>query len=169
MLRGLRTRVGTLGLWLLVACSSTERDDKNAEPPKDSGGASELLKGHAQRVSPSEAEASSAAKSEQAFAFSFLHALPEDENTAFSPHSMSVAFAMLTDAAQGKTLEEIEQVLHFQPTDEAFHRSQDALMLSLAERNREAVNTPLQHVDAQIRLKIRVSCAEDPDLPRTRG
>lgn len=150
--RGYRTRIGTLGLGLLLAaCSGTEDENENehrSDPP-NSGVVAEL-KSNAERVAPAPAEAASAAKSEQTFAFSFLRELDEDENTAFSPHSISAAFAMVTDAARGKTLDEVEHVLCYVHADEAFHRSQDALKLALAARNRPAVNSDEQQVDAQI-------------------
>lgn len=99
---------------------------------------------------PAASSAAPASKGEQAFAFSFLHALPVDENVTFSPHSMSAALAMLSDAAAGETLQELEQSLHFGATDEAFHRAQAALKLALSARNRAAEANALRNVDAQI-------------------
>lgn len=102
------------------------------------------------RVIPAASEAALASNSEKAFAFSFLHALPANENLTFSPHSLIAAFAMLSDAAAGETLEQIEQALHWEATDEAFHRAHGALKLALSARNREAEESGLRRIDAQI-------------------
>jgi serpin B len=141
--------LGIVGLGLLAgACSGSGSAGQNDDP--QARGVVSELRSDAARVTPDIAEAASAAKSEQTFAFEFLHALPEHENTTFSPHSISAAFAMATDAAAGDTLTEVEQVLGFGKADEAFHRSQDALKLGLAARNRDALNTEERQVDAQI-------------------
>jgi serpin B len=102
------------------------------------------------RVMPAASEAARATSSEQAFAFNFLHALPGDENLTFSPHSLSTAFAMLSDAADGETLQELQDSLQFGSTDEAFHRAQSALSLALAARNHEATNDSSGRADARI-------------------
>lgn len=124
-----RSFLGVVGLALAAsACSGGE-----AEP--DFSHVVAELRSDEPRVVADTGEAQAASQSEQAFAFTFLHALGAEENLAFSPHSLSAAFAMLTDAAEGQTLAEVEQTLHFGQADEAFHRSQDALGLALAERN----------------------------------
>ena len=143
---GLGSVAALLGLGLLsVGCSGSE----GGKEPAASGVISEL-RSEAVRVTPEAAEGKTAAESEQAFGVSFLHALDANENTAFSPHSLSTAFAMLTDAAEGQTLTEVEEALSFGKADEAFHRSQDALQLGLRARNREAMQTADAKVDAQI-------------------
>ena len=142
---GLGSVGALLGLGLLSSgCSGGDNGDDGP-----AGGVLSELRSDAARVTPDGAEAALAAQGEQQFAVSFLHALDADQNTAFSPHSLSTAFAMLTDAAEGETLEEVEQALFFGPTDGVFHRSQDALLLALAARNREAVHSNEQKVDAQ--------------------
>ena len=148
-LSGLGSLVALAGLGLVSSgCSSGDADKKGNEG--DTGGVVAELHSNVARVTPDASEGMPAGKSEQAFAFSFLHALDADENLAFSPHSLSTAFAMLTDAASGKTLEEVEQTLKFGATGDAFHRSQDALGLALTSRNRDAIDTPDQKVEAQI-------------------
>ncbi len=122
--------------------------DKNGDPASSEVIAE--LRSDAPRVTPDVSESAQASKSEQEFAVSFLHALDADANVAFSPHSLSTAFAMATDATEGKTLDEIEQVLAFGKADETFHRSQDALALGLAARNRDAVDDGQHKADAQI-------------------
>lgn len=133
--------------FLSVACSGSAADDQKQEPR---GGAVAELKSDVTRVTPEMTEASAAATNEQAFGFSFLQALDGDENLAFSPHSLSTAFAMLSGAAEGQTLSEVDGVLHFGGADDAFHRSQDALELGLAARNRDAIDEPNRKVEAQI-------------------
>jgi len=153
-----------VGLGLLSgACSGG--DAKAADEPAGTGVVSEL-RSEAVRVTPEASEAKAAAQSEQAFAVSFLHALDADVNTAFSPHSLSTAFAMLTDAAEGQTLAEVERVLAFGKSDEAFHRSQDALQLGLQARNREAVQADNRKVDAQILTESNDIWLRD-DVPPT--
>jgi serpin B len=144
----LRSRVGVglvTGLGLLsLGCGS---EDANGE---ETSGVVKELRSRETRVLPDAAEAAPASQGEQALAVSMLHALEADENLAFSPHSISTAFAMVTDAAAGKTLEEIESVLHFSGEGDAFHRAQDALDLALQARNRPAIEEQDRRVDAQI-------------------
>lgn len=142
---GLGSVWALLGLGLLSG-GCGDADKRDGAP---AGGVISELRSDAARVTPDVSEAALAAQAEQQFAVSFLHALDADANTTFSPHSLSTAFAMLTDAAKGQTLAEVQRVLSFGPTDEAFHRSQDALELALAARNREAVQSSEQKVDAQ--------------------
>jgi serpin B len=145
----LRARVGVgllTGLGLLsLGCGSAE--DANGE---ETGGVVKELRSRETRVVPDAAEAAPASHGELALAVSMLHALEAHENLAFSPHSISTAFAMVTDAAAGKTLEEIESVLHFSGEGDAFHRAQDALDLALQARNRPAIEEQDRRVDAQI-------------------
>lgn len=127
-----------------LGCSGSEMNDG------DTSSVVKELRSQEARVVPDAGEAAAAAQAEQQLALSFLHALEADSNLAFSPHSLSTAFAMLTDAAAGQTLEEIETVLHFGSSNEAFHRGQDALELTLESRNRPAIKTEQEQVDAQV-------------------
>lgn len=141
---GLGSVLGLVGLGLLFSgCSGDATDDEG-------GGVASELRSTKARVKPPASEAARASGSEQAFAFSFLHALPGNTNLTFSPHSLSAAFAMLSDAAAGQTLQELQDTLQFGGTDEAFHRAQSALKLELAARNREATENGLLKVPAQI-------------------
>jgi serpin B len=141
---GFGAAAAVMGLGLLSGgCSGGGKGDDSA------AGVVSELRSDEERVTPDVTEATAAAHGEQQFAVSFLHAMDAESNLAFSPHSLSTAFAMLTDAAGGKTLDEVEQVLYFGKADEAFHRSQDALELGLLARNREAVNVQDKRVDAQ--------------------
>jgi serpin B len=148
-LSALRSSLALLGLGLLSgACG--RGDAHKPSQNDDADGVVAELRSDLARVTPSEAESKQASDAEQNFAVSFLHALAADKNVTFSPHSLSTAFAMLADAAGGRTLSEVEQTLKFGPTDEAFHRSQDALELALAQRNRNAIDEPERKVEAQI-------------------
>lgn len=145
--RAIAGYIGVVGFGLLgVACGS---GDGSGESDRASGVVSEL-RSSAEREQPPLTEAARAAASEQTFGFALLQRLEADENLAFSPHSLSAAFAMLSDAAEGQTLGEVEQVLAFGSVDQAFHRSQDALKLGLSARNREAIQSEHTQVDAQI-------------------
>lgn len=150
-----------LSLGALSGCGSGDAVDS----PNASEVVSELRSTVA-RVTPDAEEARAAAQGEQEFAVSFLHALPADTNTTFSPHSLSTAFAMLTDAAEGQTLTEIEQALAFGASGAAFHRAQDALQLGLRARNREAIQTDAQKVDAQTLTESNDIWTRD-DVPPT--
>ncbi|HEX2869879.1 MAG TPA: serpin family protein [Polyangiaceae bacterium] len=162
---GLGWVLAICGLGLLSGgCSGNEGDSPNDEHA-GSGVVSEL-RSNAPRVTPDATEGKTAAQGEQAFGVAFLHALDPNENTAFSPHSLSTAFAMLTDAAEGQTLAEVEQALSFGTTDEAFHRSQGALQLGLRARNREALQTADHTVDAQILTESNDIWLRD-DVPPT--
>ena len=145
---GLGSTLALLGVGLLSAGCSGSEDDHGSEG--EAGGVIAELRSTAPRVTADVSEATRASLAEQAFGVSFLHELDAHSNVTFSPHSLSTAFAMLTDAAEGTTLDEVEQVLAFGTVDEAFHRSQDALELGLAGRNRDAVQDEHQKVDAQI-------------------
>lgn len=142
--RGVRSLLGLVGLLLLAGCSGAEIEEKTGAVVVHE------LKSEAPRVVPDSNEAQGAVLSEQDFGIVFLQQLAADSNVVFSPHSISTAFAMLSDAAAGQTLSEVEQALRFGPVDDAFHRSQDALSLALAGRNRDAIDTEAQKVAAQI-------------------
>lgn len=161
---GLGSVLAICGLGLLSSGCSGNEADSPGEPP-GSGVVSEL-RSEAVRVTPNVSEAKTAAEGEQDFGVAFLHALDASENMAFSPHSLSTAFAMLTDAAEGQTLAEVEQALSFGVADEAFHRSQDALQLGLRARNREALQTADHKVDAQILTESNDVWLRD-DVPPT--
>lgn len=137
-----------MGLALLLAGCGSSTTDPSTDGP--GGDVTYELRSAEARVAVAEGEATAAARAQQEFGFDFLHALPTDENLAFSPHSLSTAFAMVTDAATGKTLAEVEQAFHFGQVGQAFHRSQDALDLALARRNRDAIAEAERKTDAQV-------------------
>jgi serpin B len=102
------------------------------------------------RVIPEGTDATPAGAREAEFGLDLLQVVDAHSNLAFSPHSLSTAFAMLSDAADGQTLTEIQKAFAFGSTDDAFNRSEDALELELAKRNRDAYAGDGEQVDAQI-------------------
>ncbi|MGF1644908.1 MAG: serpin family protein [Thiotrichales bacterium] len=74
-----------------------------------------------------------------AFAFNLYQRLAVNEgNLAFSPHSISVALAMVYAGAKGVTGAEIAQALAFNLGEPALHRAFNALDLALASRGANA-------------------------------
>ena len=147
MKRNFLMLVGLAGLGILNGCGAGE-----SKPDRVTAASAPIteVQSDAPRVVPDASEAVRAGSSEEAFGVDFLLALPGASNLAFSPHSISTAFAMVTDAATGETLTQIADTLHFGVTDAGFQRSQDALALALSARNRDAISSPQQTVDAQI-------------------
>ena len=75
-----------------------------------------------------------------AFAFALYQGLAgEPDDLAFSPHSISVALAMVYAGAKGETAAEMAQALGFHLGDAALHRAFNALDLALASRGAGAV------------------------------
>jgi serpin B len=144
------------GLTSLIGCGGADSKPGGATPggtPPGVGAESMPItevQSDAPRVMADASEAARTGASEEGFGLDLLRVLPGDSNLAFSPHSISTAFAMLTDAATGETLTQIADTLHFGVTDEAFQRSQDAQALALAARNRAAIAEANHQVDAQI-------------------
>jgi serpin B len=135
---------------VLAACSSSGNEK---EPGVAAHGDTEVVSEltSSERREPADTrQAAAAARSERDFALRFLKQLPADQNLAFSPHVLSQVFAKLTDAADGQTLEQIQQAFNFGTTDESFHRAQNALLASLAERNREAIDDGTGRHDAVV-------------------
>lgn len=148
---GVSIVLGLLGFGVLNGCGTA---DAKSDGPKGANAMSEPIseaRSDVPRVVPDASEATRAAASEDEFGLDLLQLLAaEDSNLVFSPHSISTAFAMLTDAAAGETLAEITDTLHFGTIDEAFQRSEDALALELSRRNRGEIDDANGHVDPQI-------------------
>lgn len=142
----MQMKVGWVLALGLLSCACGSQDGESEETSR----VVKELRSQEPRVVADAAEATAATTGEAQLAVGFLHALEANENLTFSPHSLSTAFAMVTDAAAGQTLGEIESVLHFSGSDEAFHRGQSALDLALAARNRPAINDPDRQVEPQI-------------------
>ncbi len=92
------------------------------------------------RMTPDVTEATAASSDEQAFAWSFFQQLDGTSNHVFSPYSISLATAMLSAAASGETLAQIQQALHYSTSGTTFHAGQDALELALEALNKPASN-----------------------------
>jgi serpin B len=106
------------------------------DDPGTSGVISEL-KSEAPRATPEHRAYVEASDDGRAFAFRFYAQLADDENLAFSPYSITTAAAMLSAGAGGSTLAQMRDALRFTLEGDAFHASQNALSLALAERNHE--------------------------------
>ncbi len=147
MKRDLRMTVALVGLGVLTGCGGA---GSKPDAVESSSASITEVQSDAARVTPSASEATRAGASEEEFGVDFLQVQPGDSNLVFSPHSISTAVAMLTDAAAGDTLTQIDDTFHFGTIDEAFQRSEDALALGLSARNRDAITNMDQKVDAQI-------------------
>jgi serpin B len=69
--------------------------------------------------------------SNTAFAADLYGSLKKDGNLFFSPYSISTALAMTSAGARGKTLEEMNKVLHFGKDPEAVHKGFSLLQKDL--------------------------------------
>lgn len=150
-MRDARWELGMVAVVLVACGSSGSSGEVRSDMPAnaDHGVVSELVSREA-REQADATQAADAARSERYFGLRFLKQLPADRSLVFSPHDLSRTFAKLTDAAEGATLQQIQQAFGFGTTDESFHRSQNALSGSLAERNREPVNDGRGRADAVV-------------------
>jgi serpin B len=110
------------------------------------------LKSSLARITPDPSVATSASTDEQAFAWNFFQKLDATTNQVFSPYSISLASAMLSEAAAGDTLTQMQQALHFSASSTPFDASQDALELALEAQNHDA-----DKVQGTPALTLRVS------------
>jgi serpin B len=143
----LRVTAALIGLGLSTGCGGA---GSKPDAVESSSASVTEVQSDAARFTPDPSEATRAGTSEQEFGVDFLLVEPADSNLVFSPHSLSTALAMLTDAAAGDTLTQIADTFHFGTIDETFQRSEDALALGLSARNRDAIVNTDQRVDAQI-------------------
>lgn len=142
------------GAALAIGCSN------GGQTGDEHSGTIEELKGTAQRLSASGSLPNSASTDGWEFGWSFYaeEATPE-ENTFFSPYSISVASSMLIAGAAGETKAEMEQALSFSTDGEAFHQARNSVAQALESRNRVA--TP--DVNAQT-LRVTNDFWMDPDF-----
>ena len=118
---------GALGASLL-GCSS---DD-------DSGSSSLVseLRSDVERAPLDSPKLSAAAEDLREFAWSFYHQISTvDRNQAYSPFSIATAFAMMSGAAAGNTLTQLENALEFGESGEDLHSGYNSLILSLEALN----------------------------------
>jgi len=78
-----------------------------------------------------------APKDNRAFAFDLFHQLADDssDNLFFSPHSLSVALAMLQGGARGATASQLASALHFDLPADQLHPAFNRLALELDSRS----------------------------------
>jgi serine protease inhibitor len=127
--------LGLLGAGLALGCGSSMGGQTGDEHTSTL----EELKGKAQRLSVSGALPNSASADGWAFAWKFygVEADP-NENTFFSPYSISVASSMLLAGAAGETKSEMQSALSFTGDGDAFHQARNTISQALEARNRAA-------------------------------
>jgi len=122
------------GLCLTCACGGGQTGD---EQTGDAGSVLQELRGTAKRVSASGSLPNSASKDGWEFGWKFYHeeAKPE-QNTFFSPYSISVCTAMLVEGAVGETKNEIDTALSFSNDNgPTFHEARNVIAQALEQRN----------------------------------
>ena len=101
---------------------------------------SEVIQSEKQRVtSPGvhEAELATLVDGNSAFAFDLYQALrEEDGNLLYSPHSISLALAMVYAGARGETAQQMADTLHFILPEERLHPAYSDLGEELAQRGK---------------------------------
>lgn len=134
----LRRSATALPILLLLACSGGQTGDEFSE----GNGITREIRGNATRLEAVEPADGTASSDLNEFAWRFLALESEtDQNTVFSPVSISIAAAMLSAGAQGETLTEIQQALGFSTEGAAFHAARNSLLQALEDRNREGTET----------------------------
>lgn len=133
-------------LW--VAAAACEGD--SGAGISDAGGASgatEFIRSGLQRAPATRSEATDASEDTQQFAWDFYRQIAgASKNSVFSPYSISVAAAMLSAGAEGKTLSEMQTALAWSTDPQVRHQSHNALAQELDARNHEAT----EETNAQI-------------------
>ena len=134
----------------LLACGSESGSDPSAsqdpEPtdatrPADAPpmGLALPIKSPFARLPPTPGAEVAASADLETFAWAFYgQARSADANFVYSPYSIAVASAILSETAAGNTLLEIQSALHFSVTGEPLHVGQNALGQALLARNRAA-------------------------------
>ena len=113
-----------------VACGNGPRSTPSQEPREAH---SEKPRVTLPNVSESDQAALSEGNTE--FTFELYQALREqDGNLIFSPHSISIALAMVYAGARGETEEQMAEALHFTLPQEQLHPAFNWLDLELAQR-----------------------------------
>lgn len=140
-----RTILCTLALAGMAACKPNDvpqdvpRADAADENVADSGPSFPEFRSTAARASSMPADVPTLVSDNADFAFALNRvANTEPGNTAFSPHSLSVALAMTRAGAVGTTGTEIDTALRFTLTGDALHQAFNALTLSLGDAPAQA-------------------------------
>jgi len=114
---------------LAAACSSNESEDAIAKSTKDRLTNPPLAAG----------DLATQVRGNTAFALDLYQQTASDtSNHLASPHSISIALAMLHGGAAGNTEKEMARALHFDLPQPAMHAAFDALDLALASRGQGA-------------------------------
>ncbi len=75
------------------------------------------------------------------FAFDLIRQVPaEDNNFVISPFSISTALAMTYAGARGETLEQMAEVMHFDPDQEQFHQAFGEYLTTLKQLARDNID-----------------------------
>jgi serpin B len=133
--------VGAMLSGLLSACTQeAPAEDGPILPPAEADVAASQ-KARLSAMSASAAEIDQLTRDNAAFAVDMYHALRTDSpgNLFFSPHSISLAFAMLYAGAEGDTEAQMRETMHYTTAEPSLHHAFNALDLALASRNREGV------------------------------
>ncbi len=90
-------------------------------------------------LSASDVKLDDLVRGNSAFAFDVYNALRgQDGNLFYSPHSISVALAMMYAGARGETARQMEEVLRFQLPPDQLHPAFNVLDLALSSRGEES-------------------------------
>ncbi len=146
----------------LVACSA-EIAPNVFDSPEVAVPAFEELKSDEPRLAPTASgdAVRVLASNNLAFAFDLLDAIEPAENSFFSPHSISVALAMLYAGAGGRTKREMAKVLHFEQSDSELHQAFNTLDQILGSRGAGAAGADGQG----FRLRISNALWGQHDYP----
>ncbi|MEW5740483.1 MAG: serpin family protein [Myxococcota bacterium] len=101
----------------------------------------ELVKSSKDRITQAapQADVDAVVDGATTFAFDVYRKLPTtQENTAFSPYSVSVALSMTYPGARGSTLDAFEDVLHVTIPQDRYHRAMNTIDSALQSRGQGA-------------------------------
>ena len=150
--------VTALTLLSLVACGNEPREAHSEKPRVTSPSVPEsdqdaLLDGNTE------------------FAFGLYQVLREQEgNLVYSPHSISIALAMVYAGARGETEEQMAEALHFTLPQEHLHPAFNWLDLELTERGEDETGFQLHIANAIWGSRISSSGPNSStSWPRTMG
>ena len=142
MKRALLTAVLGLALGLAACSSSSSQSWSDAPEAPSRGGEGDTVRSALTRnmsPAPSSAERETFARDRADFAVRLYRAAAEGGGNVFlSPHSVSVALAMVYAGARGDTAAEMKDALHFGLPDDRLHEAFNAIDLALASRGKDA-------------------------------
>jgi serpin B len=137
----------TVVMFYFAACWSS--GDKPSPPDDINMQKSDLARNLSPNLEPG--DLNQLVEGNTAFALDFYHAVKEEqENFIFSPHSLSVAFAMTYAGARNNTAVQMAQTLHFNLPGQRLHAAFNALDLALNSRGQGEKD----HVGTDFKLNI---------------